>query len=46
MKKSRFAKPQIIKIPSEQDKRKSVSDICQAHGISPPFTTGRVSTQE
>jgi putative transposase len=36
MKKSRFTEPQIIKILSEQDQGKSVSDICRAHGISQP----------
>ena len=36
MKKSRFTEPQIIKILSEQDQGKSVSDICRTHGISQP----------
>ncbi len=36
MKKSRFTEPQIIKIQSEQEQGKSVSDICKTHGISQP----------
>lgn len=36
MKKSRFTETQIIKIMSEQEKGKSVSDICREHGISQP----------
>ena len=36
MKTSRFTEPQIIKIVSEQDHRKRVSDICRTHGISQP----------
>jgi len=36
MKKSRFTETQIIKILSEQEKGKSVSDICREHGISQP----------
>lgn len=36
MKKSRFTEPQIIKILSEQDQGKSVSDICRSQGISQP----------
>ena len=36
MKKSRFTESQIIKILSEQDQGKSVSEICRTHGISQP----------
>lgn len=36
MKKSKFTETQIIKILSEQDQGKSVSDICRSHGISQP----------
>ncbi len=36
MKKSRFTESQLIKVLSEQDQGKSVSDICRAHGISQP----------
>jgi putative transposase len=36
MKKSEFSEAQIIKIISEQEKGKSVSDICREHGISQP----------
>lgn len=36
MKRSKFSEPQIIKILSEQDKGKTVSDICREHGISQP----------
>lgn len=36
MKKSRFSEGQIIKILTEQDKGKTVSDICREHGISQP----------
>lgn len=36
MKKSRFTETQIIKILSEQEKGKSVMDICREHGISQP----------
>jgi len=36
MKKSRFTETQIIKILSEQEKGKSVSDICREHGVSQP----------
>ena len=36
MKKSRFTESQIIRILSEQDQGKSVSDICRSHGISQP----------
>ncbi len=46
MKKSRFTEPQIVKILSEQDQGKNVSDICRAHGLANPrFTIGRVNTQ-
>ena len=36
MKKSRFTEPQLIKMLSEQEEGKSVSDICRTHGISQP----------
>lgn len=36
MKKSRFTETQIIKILSEQEKGKSVSEICREQGISQP----------
>jgi putative transposase len=36
MKKSKFSEAQILKIVSEQEKGKSVSDICREHGISQP----------
>ena len=36
MKKSRFTEPQLIKMLSEQEQGKSVSDICRTHGISQP----------
>lgn len=36
MKKSKFSEAQIIKIISEQEKGKSVSDICREYGISQP----------
>lgn len=36
MKKSKFSEPQIIKILSEQDKGKSVNEICREFGISQP----------
>ncbi len=35
MKKSRFTEPQIIKMLSEQEQRKSVSDSCRIHRIKP-----------
>ena len=37
MKKSRFTEPQIIKMLSEQEQGKNVSDICRTHGISQPI---------
>ena len=36
MKKSRFTEPQLIKMLSEQEQGKSVSDICRTHGTSQP----------
>jgi putative transposase len=36
MKTTKFTEGQIIKILSEQDQGKSVSDICREHGISQP----------
>lgn len=36
MKKSRFTEVQIIKILEDQEKGKSVTDICREHGISQP----------
>lgn len=36
MKRSKFSEPQIIKILSEQDKGKTVGEICREHGISQP----------
>ncbi len=36
MKKSRLTEPQIIKMLSEQEQGKGVSDICRVHGISQP----------
>lgn len=36
MKKSKFSEVQIINILGEQDKGKSVSEICRDHGISQP----------
>ena len=36
MKKSKFSEVQIIKIISEQDKRKTVLEICSEYGISQP----------
>ena len=36
MKKSRFTESQIIKILTEQDKTKTVVDICREHKISQP----------
>lgn len=36
MKTTKFTESQIIKILSEQDQGKSVSDICREHGISQP----------
>ncbi len=42
MKNGRFTEPQIIKILSEQEKGKSVSDSCRTHGISQPtFYNGK-----
>ena len=43
MKKSRFTEPQIIKMLSEQEQGKSVSDICRTHGISQPTFYNRKS---
>ncbi len=34
MRKSKFSESQIIKILSQQESGKSVSDICREHGIS------------
>jgi len=34
MKKSKFSEPQIIKILSQQESGRSVSEICREHGIS------------
>jgi len=36
MKRSKFSEAQILKIISEQEKGKSVNDICRDHGISQP----------
>ncbi|MEB3800825.1 transposase [Flavobacterium columnare] len=36
MKKSKFTETQIIKIISEQDKGKTVNEICREFGISQP----------
>lgn len=36
MKRSKFSEVQIIKILSEQDKGKTVNEICREHGISQP----------
>jgi putative transposase len=36
MKTTKFTESQIIKILSEQEQGKSVSDICREHGISQP----------
>lgn len=36
MKKSRFSESQIIRILAEQDKGRTVADICRDHGISQP----------
>ena len=36
MKKSRFTEGQIIKILSEQEKGKTVNEICRQHQISQP----------
>ena len=36
MKKSRFTEPQIIKMLSEEEQGKTVSDICRTHRISQP----------
>ncbi len=36
MKKSKFSEVQIINILGEQEKGKSVSEICRDHGISQP----------
>jgi putative transposase len=36
MKTTKFTESQIIKILSEQDQGKSVSEICREHGISQP----------
>lgn len=36
MKKSKFSEVQIIKIISEQDKGKTVIEICREYGISQP----------
>ena len=36
MKKSRFTELQIVKMLSEQEQGKSVSDICRTHRISQP----------
>jgi putative transposase len=36
MKKSKFSEAQIIKILSEQEKGKTVNEICRDHGISQP----------
>lgn len=36
MKKSKFTGSQIVKILSEQEQGKSVTDICREHGISQP----------
>jgi putative transposase len=36
MKKSRFSESQIIRILSEQDKGKTVMEICRDYGISQP----------
>ena len=36
MKKSKFSEVQIIKIISEQDKGKTVLEICREYGISQP----------
>ena len=36
MKTTKFTESQIIRILSEQDQGKSVSDICREHGISQP----------
>ncbi len=36
MKKSKFSEVQIIKILTEQDKGKTVNDICREYGISQP----------
>ena len=45
MKRSRFTEPQIIKMLSEQEQGKSVSDICGTHGISQPTFYNWKSTQ-
>ena len=36
MKKSKFSESQIIRILSEQEKGKTVTEICRDHGISQP----------
>ncbi|ANO47687.1 transposase IS3/IS911 family protein [Flavobacterium columnare] len=36
MKKSKFTETQIIKIISEQDKGKTINEICREFGISQP----------
>ena len=36
MKKRRFTETQLIKMLSEQEGGRSVSDICRTHGISQP----------
>ena len=36
MKRSKFSEAQILKIISEQEKGKSVNDICRDYGISQP----------
>lgn len=36
MKKSKFSEVQIIKILSEQEKGKTVNEICREYGISQP----------
>ena len=36
MKKSKFSETQIIKILTEQEKGKSVNEICREYGISQP----------
>lgn len=36
MKKSKFSETQIIKILSEQEKGKTVNEICREYGISQP----------
>ena len=36
MKKSKYSESQIIKILGEQEKGKTVNEICREHGISQP----------